>query len=102
MAREPRFELRTADSLDMRQIPSVYTVYAALLIAAYPSVFGLVLGRQIYFLSRCPVYQSSTRGITFCETTSFCEGLYPRGSCPEDIPQKRVRLGLVEKDSEFT
>jgi hypothetical protein len=43
--------LRTADSLEMRQLPSVYTVYAALSIAVDPSVFGSALGPQIYFIS---------------------------------------------------
>jgi hypothetical protein len=46
--------LRTADSLHMRQLPSVYTVYTALSIVAYQSVFGSALGSQIDFLFRCP------------------------------------------------
>jgi hypothetical protein len=53
------------NSLDMKQLPSAYIAYTALLIAIYSSVFGSVPGPQIYFLSRCLVYRSSIRGITF-------------------------------------
>jgi hypothetical protein len=59
--------LRTADSLDMKKLPSVYTAYVTLSIATYQSVFGSALGLQIYCLSRRPVYRSSALGTTFCD-----------------------------------
>jgi hypothetical protein len=63
--------LRTADSLDMRHLPLVYILYAALSIDAHPSIFGSALGPQIYFLSRRPVYRSSNRGQSYVNGQPF-------------------------------